>query len=65
VPKQIIDRLHDEIAALGNEPAFRKARLLDIGIVAVFDTPEHLAKHLHQQRTDGEKLIRESGFQPR
>lgn len=65
VPKQIIDRLHDEIAAIGNDPAFRKKRLLDIGIVPVFDAPAHLAEYLKQQRVNGAKLIRESGFQPR
>ena len=64
-PRAIIARLHDEIAAIGNEPDFRKARLTDIGIVPVFDTPEHLAQYLRQQRANGAKLIRESGFQPR
>ena len=64
-PPAIIARLHDEIAVIGNEPDFRKARLTDIGIVPVFDTPEHLARYLEEQRTNGAKLIRESGFQPR
>jgi tripartite-type tricarboxylate transporter receptor subunit TctC len=64
-PRAIIARLHDEIAAIGNEPDFRKARLTDIGIVPVFDTPEHLAQYLDEQRANGAKLIRESGFQPR
>ena len=45
-PKPIVERLHDDIAAIGNEPDFRKARLIDIGIVPVFDTPEHLAQYL-------------------
>jgi tripartite-type tricarboxylate transporter receptor subunit TctC len=65
VPKPIIDKLHDAIAAIGNEPEFRKTRLIDIGIVPVFDTPEHLGQYLKEQRTNGERLIRESGFQPR
>jgi tripartite-type tricarboxylate transporter receptor subunit TctC len=65
VPKQIIDRLHDEIAAIGNEPGFRKARLFDIGIVPVFDTPEHLGEYLKEQRSDGARLIKESNFQVR
>ena len=64
-PRAIIARLHDEIAAIGNEPDFRKTRLTDIGIDPVFDTPEHLAQYLEQQRANGAKLIRESGFQPR
>ena len=64
-PQPIIRRLHDEIATIGNEPAFRQTRLLDIGIEPVFDTPEHLAAYLKEQRANGAKLIRESGFQPR
>jgi tripartite-type tricarboxylate transporter receptor subunit TctC len=64
-PKPIIRRLHAEIAGIGNEPEFRKKRLIDIGIVPVFDTPEHLAQYLKEQRASGARLIRESGFQPR
>jgi tripartite-type tricarboxylate transporter receptor subunit TctC len=65
VPQPIIKRLYEEIAAIGNEPAFRKARLLDIGVVPVFDTPGHLARYLAEQRANGARLIRESGFQLR
>jgi aminocarboxymuconate-semialdehyde decarboxylase len=54
-----------EIVAIGNEPAFRKARLLDIGVVPVFDTPGHLAEYLAEQRASSARLIRESGFQLR
>jgi tripartite-type tricarboxylate transporter receptor subunit TctC len=65
VAKPIIERLHDAIAAVGNEPGFRKARLLDIGIVPVFDTPEHLGAYLAEQRANSAKLIHESDFQVR
>jgi tripartite-type tricarboxylate transporter receptor subunit TctC len=65
MPQPIIAKLHDAIAAIGNDPEFRKTRLTDIGVVPVFDTPEHLGHYLEQQRTNGEKLIRESGFEPR
>jgi tripartite-type tricarboxylate transporter receptor subunit TctC len=64
-PQPVIRRLHDEIARIGNEPEFRKKRLIDIGIVPVFDTPEHMARYLKEQRASGEKMVRESGFQPR
>jgi tripartite-type tricarboxylate transporter receptor subunit TctC len=65
LPKPIVDRLHDAIVAIGNEPDFRKVRLIDIGIVPVFDTPEHLGEYLKQQRADSARLIGESGFQVR
>ena len=64
-PKPIIDKLHDDIARIGNEPSFRQARLIDIGIQPVFDTPEHFARYLQEQRTNAARLIRESGFQAR
>ncbi len=65
VPKPILQKLHDEIVAIGNAPEFRKTRLIDIGIVPVFDTPEHLAQYLREQRAVGAQLIRDSGFLPR
>jgi tripartite-type tricarboxylate transporter receptor subunit TctC len=64
-PKDVIARLHDEIVAIGNDPAFRQKRLVDIGIVPVFDTTEHFAAYLKVQRDNGRKLIQESGYQPR
>jgi tripartite-type tricarboxylate transporter receptor subunit TctC len=64
-PRDVIMRLHDEIVAIGNEPNFRQKRLIDIGIVPIFDTPEHFAGYLKVQRDNGRNMIRESGFQPR
>jgi tripartite-type tricarboxylate transporter receptor subunit TctC len=65
VPKEVVRKLYDEIAAVGNDPDFRKSRLTDIGVVPVFDSPEHLAGYLTQQRVNGAKLIKDSGFEPR
>src|SRR3954471_10051342 len=64
-PKDVIQKLHDEIVAIGNEPEFRRKRLIDIGIVPAFDTPEHFGEYLKAQRAAGKKMIEESGFQPR
>jgi tripartite-type tricarboxylate transporter receptor subunit TctC len=64
-PQPIIARLHEEISRIGNEPAFRQKRLIDIGIQPVFDTPEHFARYLKEQRINAARLIAESGFQPR
>jgi tripartite-type tricarboxylate transporter receptor subunit TctC len=65
VPKPIIQRLHDEITAIGKDAEFRQKRLVDIGIVPIFDTPEQFGAYIKSQRENSEKLIRESGFQPR
>src|SRR5215467_12851804 len=64
-PKPIIEKLHEDISRIGNEPSFRQARLIDIGIQPVFDTPEHFARYLREQRTNAVRLIKESGFQAR
>lgn len=64
-PRPIIQKLHDEITAIGKDPEFRQKRLIDIGIVPIFDTPEQFGAYIKEQRTKSEKLIRESGFQPR
>jgi tripartite-type tricarboxylate transporter receptor subunit TctC len=64
-PKEVIQRLHREIVAIGNEPGFRQKRLIDIGIVPVFDTPQQFGAYIKAQRENGRKLVRESGFQPR
>ena len=64
-PKPIIEKLHEDISRIGNEPSFRQARLIDIGIQPVFDTPEHFARYLQEQRTNAARLIKESGFQAR
>jgi tripartite-type tricarboxylate transporter receptor subunit TctC len=64
-PKAAIAKLHDDIGRIGNDPAFRQKRLIDIGIEPVFDTPEEFGRYLKEQRANSERLIRESGFQPR
>jgi len=64
-PKDVIGKLHEEIVAIGNDPVFRQKRLVDIGIVPVFDTPDQFGEYLKAQRAAGKKLIEESGFQPR
>src|SRR5262245_48329319 len=64
-PKPAIQKLHDEITAIGNDPAFRQKRLIDIGIVPVFNSPEQFGEYIKVQRANGRKLIQESGFQPR
>ena len=64
-PKPIIDKLHEEISRIGNEPSFRQKRLIDIGIQPVFDTPEQFARYLEEQRENAARLVRDSGFQAR
>ena len=64
-PKPIIEKLHEEISRIGNEPSFRQKRLIDIGIQPVFDTPEQFVRYLEEQRANAARLVRDSGFQAR
>ena len=64
-PKPIVQKLHDEIVAIGNMPEFRQKRLIDIGIVPIFDTPEHFGAYIKSERAKSERLVKDSGFQPR
>jgi tripartite-type tricarboxylate transporter receptor subunit TctC len=63
-PKPIIQKLYEDISRIGNEPTFRKKRLIDIGIEPVFDRPERFGQFLQEQRRNAARLIRESGFAP-
>ena len=65
VPNDAIRRLHDEIAAVGNDRDFRQRQLIDLGLIPVFDTPERLGAFIKDDRANSARLIRESGFEPR
>jgi len=65
VPKEIIQKLHDTIASAASDPDFRRRQLTDLGLVPVFDTPDHLAEFLVEERTNDIKLLHDSGFEPR
>ena len=64
-PKPVIAKLHEDITRIGNYPAFRQKRLIDIGIQPIFDTPEQFGRYLKEQRINSARLIAESGFHPR
>jgi tripartite-type tricarboxylate transporter receptor subunit TctC len=65
VSKDVIRKLHDEIAAVGNDRNFREKQLIDLGLIPVFDAPEQLAAFLKGDRANSAKLIQESGFELR
>jgi len=63
-PKPIIRKLRDEIASIGEEPEFRRKRMIDAGIVPIFDTPEEFARFLKEDRAAAARVVQESGLQP-
>ena len=62
-PAQIVHKLRDEIAAIGNDPDFRRRRLIEMGLDPVLNTPEEFAAYLKQDRANAERVVRESGLQ--
>jgi tripartite-type tricarboxylate transporter receptor subunit TctC len=62
-PKPIIRQLRDEIASIGNDPDFRQKRMIDVGIVPIFNRPEEFARFLQEDRAAAQRVVQESGIQ--
>jgi tripartite-type tricarboxylate transporter receptor subunit TctC len=62
-PAPIVHKLAAEIATIGNDPDFRRKRLIEMGLDPVFNTPEEFAAYLKQDRANAERVVRESGLQ--
>ena len=63
-PKPIVRQLRDEIASIGNDPDFRQKRMIDVGIVPIFNRPEEFARFLQEDRAAAQRVVQESGLQP-
>jgi tripartite-type tricarboxylate transporter receptor subunit TctC len=63
-PAPTIHKLRDEFASIGDDPEFRRKRMIDVGLEPVFDTPEQFATFLKDDRTASARLVRESGMEP-
>jgi tripartite-type tricarboxylate transporter receptor subunit TctC len=63
-PPDIIAKVHDDVAAIMNEPGFRKKHVLDRGLEPVVDSPEQFARFLENERTSTRDLIQEAGIEP-
>jgi tripartite-type tricarboxylate transporter receptor subunit TctC len=64
-PTDVVDIFYQHVSAIGNDLDFRKKRLLDLGLVPIFDSPPDFEKQLERQRENSRKLITESGFEQR
>jgi tripartite-type tricarboxylate transporter receptor subunit TctC len=63
-PQPIIAKLQDQIARIGNDPIFRRQRLVEAGLEPVFDTPEKFGQFLKEDRARSERIVREAGLVP-
>jgi tripartite-type tricarboxylate transporter receptor subunit TctC len=63
-PKAITDRIRDDVARIGNDPAFRKKQLIDRALEPILNTPEEFARFLVEDRATSERVVKEAGLQP-
>ena len=61
----IVSIFYQHVSAVGNDPDFQKKRLLDLGLVPIFNSPAEFQKELPRQRENSRKLVIESGFEQR
>ncbi len=64
-PGPIVDKLYREFKAISTDPEFRQHRLLDQGLVPVFNTPQEFASYLSAERVSAKRLFQESGLEQR
>jgi tripartite-type tricarboxylate transporter receptor subunit TctC len=64
-PAPVVERLYREFKAIGAEPDFRQQRLLDQGLVPVFDTPDEFNVYLAAERISAKRRFEESGLERR
>jgi len=63
-PKAVIQRVHDEVARIGNEPAFRDKVVVQRGLTPVFSGPEAFKDYLLRSRVIAEATAKQGNLQP-
>ena len=65
ISADIVSIFYQHVSAVGNDPDFQKKRLLDLGLVPIFNSPAEFQKELPRQRENSRKLVIEAGFEQR
>jgi tripartite-type tricarboxylate transporter receptor subunit TctC len=63
-PRPLIDRLHADIASIGNDPEFRRRQFFERALEPILDTPAEFAGFLAQNRAAAERVVTEAGLKP-
>ena len=64
-PASAVQKLYAEFKAIGDEPDFRKQRLIEQGLVPVFNSPAQFQSDLTAERALAKRLFEESGMEKR
>jgi tripartite-type tricarboxylate transporter receptor subunit TctC len=63
-PKEIIAKVHGDVAVIMNEPGFRQRQIIDRGLEPVVDSPEEFAQFLERDRAMTGAMVKEAGVEP-
>ncbi|MGC1446806.1 MAG: tripartite tricarboxylate transporter substrate binding protein [Xanthobacteraceae bacterium] len=63
-PRQIVDRIAKEVAAIVADPDFAQKQLTDRSLVGVTDTPDEFAKQIEEDRAVAEQVVKQAGMGP-
>ncbi len=63
-PNEIIAKVHSDVTAIMNEPAFRKRHVIDRGLEPIVDTPADFAMFLERDRAWTGATVQEAGIEP-
>ena len=63
-PPTIIREIRDDVAAIGNDPAFAQRNLIQRALDPVFGTPAEFAQYLDQSRAQVDRTAKKANLQP-
>jgi tripartite-type tricarboxylate transporter receptor subunit TctC len=63
-PKPIVDKLHKEVTAIVNDPAFRDRHLTQRSLVSALNSPEQFAEEIKRDRAVAQKVVKDAGMEP-
>jgi tripartite-type tricarboxylate transporter receptor subunit TctC len=63
-PPALIRKIRDDVAAIGNDPAFAQKNLIQRALDPVFGTPAEFATYLEQSRAQVDRTAKKANLQP-
>ena len=63
-PNEVVAKVHSDVTAIMNEPAFRERHVIDRGLEPVVDSPADFARFLERDRARTSAMIKEAGIEP-
>jgi tripartite-type tricarboxylate transporter receptor subunit TctC len=61
--KAIVAKLHKEVVAITNDPAFKQKMYIERAVENAVDTPENFARFIDEDRAIAKRIVAESGVE--